>query len=298
MTYIRCVTEAINESCLELIEPVLVATLLPFQRKGVCFGIARGGRFLLADDMGLGKTRQALAVADYFKKDWPLLIVSPATVRDVWHREILDLLPQVNVQNICVVKTKQDIFFDAKIVITSYALLDNENFMKNHFNMVIFDESHNIKNPKAKQTIIATQLGQKAIRVILLTGTPALSRPVEMYSQVSIIDRMFMAAKSFTKRYCDGHNDKFGWNDKGSSNLRELNVILLKNFMIRRTMGEVYMELGVRKRNKVELKGIKISRQQHFLEDYNGAEGKKKVQREILLEWFVETAELKKEAVW
>lgn len=36
---------------------------------------------MIADDMGLGKTIQALAIAHYFKRSWPLLIVTPASVR-------------------------------------------------------------------------------------------------------------------------------------------------------------------------------------------------------------------------
>lgn len=40
----------------------LAAALLPFQREGVRFGLARGGRMLLADEMGVGKTVQAIAL--------------------------------------------------------------------------------------------------------------------------------------------------------------------------------------------------------------------------------------------
>jgi SWI/SNF-related matrix-associated actin-dependent regulator 1 of chromatin subfamily A len=45
------------------------------------FGISKNGRCLLADDMGLGKTIQSLGIAHYYKEDWPLLIVSPSSVR-------------------------------------------------------------------------------------------------------------------------------------------------------------------------------------------------------------------------
>lgn len=45
------------------------------------FGIQRDGRCMIADDMGLGKTFQALAIADYYKEDWPLLIVTTSTMR-------------------------------------------------------------------------------------------------------------------------------------------------------------------------------------------------------------------------
>ena len=48
------------------------------------FAIQRNGRAMLADDMGLGKTVQAIAIATYYCKEWPLLIVCPSSVRLVW----------------------------------------------------------------------------------------------------------------------------------------------------------------------------------------------------------------------
>ena len=47
--------------------PFLEAALLPFQREGVLFGLARGGRCLIADEMGVGKTVQAIALASCYK---------------------------------------------------------------------------------------------------------------------------------------------------------------------------------------------------------------------------------------
>jgi SNF2 family DNA or RNA helicase len=45
----------------------LAAALLPFQREGVRFGLARRGRILLADEMGVGKTMQAIALASCYQ---------------------------------------------------------------------------------------------------------------------------------------------------------------------------------------------------------------------------------------
>ena len=45
----------------------LEAALLPFQREGVLFGLARGGRCLIADEMGVGKTVQAIALASCYQ---------------------------------------------------------------------------------------------------------------------------------------------------------------------------------------------------------------------------------------
>jgi SWI/SNF-related matrix-associated actin-dependent regulator 1 of chromatin subfamily A len=39
------------------------------------------GRCLIADDMGLGKTRQALGIAAYYRKDWPLIVVTPSSLK-------------------------------------------------------------------------------------------------------------------------------------------------------------------------------------------------------------------------
>lgn len=45
------------------------------------FGIDKQGRCLIADEMGLGKTFQALAIASYYRHDWPLLIVTTASMK-------------------------------------------------------------------------------------------------------------------------------------------------------------------------------------------------------------------------
>lgn len=39
---------------------------------------------MIADEMGLGKSIQALAIAQYFSKEWPLLIVCPSSVKCAW----------------------------------------------------------------------------------------------------------------------------------------------------------------------------------------------------------------------
>ena len=51
------------EPAFRALSSTLRAQLLPFQRAGVRYGLARQGRLLLADEMGVGKTVQALALA-------------------------------------------------------------------------------------------------------------------------------------------------------------------------------------------------------------------------------------------
>ena len=47
-------------------------------------------------------------------------------------------------------------------------------------------------------------LSQSATRCLLLSGTPALSRPIELYTQISALDRTFkMSQMTFAIRYCN-----------------------------------------------------------------------------------------------
>jgi hypothetical protein len=56
-------------------------SLYPFQVQGVKFAIERHGRVLIADQMGVGKTVQAIAVADAYRDEGPLLCIVPASMR-------------------------------------------------------------------------------------------------------------------------------------------------------------------------------------------------------------------------
>eukprot|EP00882_Tetradesmus_deserticola_P023136 GHRQ01025174.1.p1 GENE.GHRQ01025174.1~~GHRQ01025174.1.p1 ORF type:complete len:145 (+),score=67.83 GHRQ01025174.1:528-962(+) len=55
--------------------------MMPFQRQGVQFGLRAGGRLLLGDEMGLGKTVQACALAKCYQAEWPVLVVTPSSLR-------------------------------------------------------------------------------------------------------------------------------------------------------------------------------------------------------------------------
>ena len=48
-------------------------------------------------------------------------------------------------------------------------------------------ESHYVKNPKARRTENVVDIVKKAKRKILLTGTPALARPSDLFSQIDAI---------------------------------------------------------------------------------------------------------------
>ena len=58
--------------------------------------------------MGLGKTLQALSIAYYYKKEWPLLIVCSSSMRFPWIEEIEKWLPDVQPQEVNLVQSGTD----------------------------------------------------------------------------------------------------------------------------------------------------------------------------------------------
>ncbi len=46
--------------------------------------------------MGVGKTIQALSIAYIYKTDWPLLIITPSSLRYTWKDEIAKWITTLN----------------------------------------------------------------------------------------------------------------------------------------------------------------------------------------------------------
>uniref|UniRef100_A0A336MKG9 CSON003038 protein n=1 Tax=Culicoides sonorensis TaxID=179676 RepID=A0A336MKG9_CULSO len=286
----------------EYIEPKLAHTLMGFQKEGFYFGVAKQGRVLIADEMGLGKTYQAIALADFYKSDWPLLICTTAAMREQWAAKLRELLPRINPQKIICITSGQDLGVEsANIVITSYSLMESlgATLLEKKFGVLIMDESHTLKNNKAKRTSVAEDLSKVAKRVILLSGTPALSRPKELYSQISMLAPGFASFKEYSTRYCDGKLTTFGWNADGTSNLEELNLLLKKKFMIRRTKDDVEHDLKEKNRESVILDTSLIKTNDPNLSQYADefSKSKGRDREEILLKFYSATAEIKIKAV-
>lgn len=115
------------------------------------------------------------------------------------------------------------------INILSYDLATSkaEELAARQFQVYVLDESHYIKSRTAKRVQSLLPVIGKAKRVILLSGTPTLSRPSELFSQVHLLRRdVFGSFHAFGERYCAGKKERFGWNFDGHSNLDELNIVL------------------------------------------------------------------------
>jgi len=232
-------------------------SLLAFQREGVLFGLSRQGRVLIGDEMGLGKTIQAIAIASAYMTEWPLLVVCPSSMRSVWAHEIVRWLPQlVSPADVNLLHSSKDAIYTCPVTIVSYDLFAKLSYDlgKQGFKVVIADESHYLKNAQAKRTMAIVPVVRQARRAILLTGTPALARPIELFNLLNCLHpALFPSYLDYAKRYCAAHQGPFGLDTAGSSNLEELHLVLQKHAMIRRLKKQVLTQLPPKRRQRIML---------------------------------------------
>ncbi|XP_033086228.1 SWI/SNF-related matrix-associated actin-dependent regulator of chromatin subfamily A-like protein 1 isoform X3 [Trachypithecus francoisi] len=293
-------TPDVPEADLSEVDPKLVSNLMPFQRAGVNFAIAKGGRLLLADDMGLGKTIQAICIAAFYRKEWPLLVVVPSSVRFTWEQAFLRWLPSLSPDCINVVVTGKDRLTAGLINIVSFDLLSKlEKQLKTPFKVVIIDESHFLKNSRTARCRAAMPVLKVAKRVILLSGTPAMSRPAELYTQIIAVKPTFFPQfHAFGLRYCDAKRMPWGWDYSGSSNLGELKLLLEEAVMLRRLKSDVLSQLPAKQRKIVVIAPGRINARTRAALDAAAMEmttkdKTKQQQKDALILFFNRTAEAK-----
>ncbi|XP_035301299.1 DNA annealing helicase and endonuclease ZRANB3 isoform X3 [Cricetulus griseus] len=213
--------------------------------------------------MGLGKTIQAIAVAYFYKEEWPMLIVVPSSLRYPWTEELEKWIPELEPEDINIIMNKTDFgrISTSRVTVLGYGLIttDAETLMNalnsQNFQVVIVDESHYMKSRTAARSKLLLPLVQRARRAILLTGTPALGRPEELFMQIeALFPQKFGTWIEYAKRYCNAHIRYFGkrrqWDCRGASNLGELHQ-LLSDIMIRRLKSEVLSQLPPKVRQRI-----------------------------------------------
>jgi hypothetical protein len=203
-------------------------------------------------------TVQAIGVINA-EKPKTVLVVCPATLKINWRKELERWL--TDPYHIHVLQSTDQFPTLPEIVIMNYDILAK--FQKQirsvDWDVLIADEAHYMKNPKAKRTVALLGKGKevaplKAKRKILLTGTPITNRPIEIFPLISYLwPGVFNNLFHFAKRYCDAVQDGYGWDFTGASNLQELQNMLRANGMIRRLKADVLKELPPKTRQVVAL---------------------------------------------
>ncbi len=245
---------------------------LPYQKVGIFYAV-RQGNALIADEPGLGKTIQAIGTSNAVPEARRILVITPASLKINWQREWqkwctkglrVDRVSGGRPENWPTPTDEQGNAVEPEVVVINFDLVEQHSrkLTETPWDMMIVDEAHALKNEDAKRTkaILGHGNGKNHVpgiptkRTLLLTGTPILNRPAEIWSLAHALDPDYFGDKfAFERRYCDGKKTDYGWNARGSSNLQELQRELRARIMVRRRKSQVLKDLPPKTRQLIEL---------------------------------------------
>ena len=176
---------------------------------------------ILCDDMGLGKTLQAICmlVGDHYQKkkvgvadlELPSLIVCPPTLCLHWQSEMQKFVGKTGVLLPLVyggatsarrAMAAAGEFKRHNVIISSYEVVRNdiEIIKATHWNYVVLDEGHVIKNSRAKTTQAVKQI--KSNHRLILSGTPIQNSVLDLFSLFDYLMPGFLGTeKQFAMKY-------------------------------------------------------------------------------------------------
>lgn len=202
------------------------------------------GKCLMALDMGLGKSIIALSCIQELNQK--ALIVCPASLKYNWVAEIEKFWPEKTPYVCNGQKPPKASLANVDIFICNYEILQ---YWKNYFinkriQIFIADESHFLKEKSAKRTRAALAIADSSKYRILLSGTPIENKPIEIWSQIAMLNKnLFPSWLLFAKKYNGAIKNHYGWQMTRATNTKELNSILTEKCMIRLTKESVLKEL-------------------------------------------------------
>lgn len=237
--------------------------LFAYQLEGAAWlasRLAPGEGAILADEPGLGKSAQAVAAVTAIGA-FPCLLVCPATLKQGWETELGYSIRDLVVRQ---VEHEQGDLPPAHVLVLNYDLLRarESQLLSYRFRCMIMDEAHALKEPvptKNHRAAVATRLATSIRRVALLTGTPMLNVPEELWRLLHIVDpKEWPSFAEFRQHYClapPGEDATTEEQPKDPDAPRIYNVedlrVRLDVAMLRRTKSELLKQLPPKRRVSV-----------------------------------------------
>lgn len=200
--------------------------LFPEQNETLRKMLKLGNSFINGSKIGSGKTLLSLSYA--ILKNYSILVVAPKVVRRVWVDEAEKFYP--NYFNPIIYQKNDDNInsLSNNLVIMNYECFRemSEDIEDGKFDLLILEESHRLKNIKAKITQRTLRNEHKFKEKVLLTGTFTPNKRKEAYTQLNICRR--------------------GYIDQD-----ELNCLTIGSFW-NRVHNDIYVRLQTTKKSKIK----------------------------------------------
>jgi SNF2 family DNA or RNA helicase len=162
------------------------------------------GRAILADEVGLGKTIEAgLIIKEYMVRGLAkrILILVPASLVIQWAKELNQKfgIPAV-------AQKKEYMWRQYDVVIASIDTAKREPHVRHvldqHYDMLIIDEAHKLKNKNTKNYQFIKQIKKKYC--LLLTATPIQNDMDELYNLITLLKPGYLGQTAdFQKNYVE-----------------------------------------------------------------------------------------------
>lgn len=231
--------------------------LYPFQREGVRWLSSRS-QGLLGDEMGLGKTVQALLSVPAAV---PVIVLCPAAVKFNWRAEIAAWRPDLECD---VLQGRASWRFPTpgEVVVLNPDILppvDPASLFAPSGVVLIVDEAHQYKAGKSQRTIRLRNLSAAVLRaggkVWLMTGTPIINRPSELWNvlRCAALEKIAFGSWPNFMRLFGAYQGRFGivWGN-ASAEVPEL----LRRVMLRRERLAVLPDLPAKTRSTLTVNGM------------------------------------------
>jgi len=237
--------------------------LFPHQHRGADFAAARpvAGLFM---GMGTGKTLTSLEAARRVSAD-RIVVVGPPISLPMWKQEATDWL-HLNPDLVSILKTGKQKIGSERVIVVSYAIAAKraeelgEWLAAGHCSVVIFDESHALKNVSAKRTTALIGKGgmtdATCDHIWFLTGTPITRWNDDLYPFFARADKNGMRERCggvnvsrFRSRYTVQQQKQYSkrmrpaWVTISNRNTQELAEWTYGDAAMRVDLDEVYKDM-------------------------------------------------------
>lgn len=173
---------------------------------------------------GYGKTFESIEYCR-LKDLKKILVICPKSVVTQWQDQFKDWWPKVEpyiaiwgegpkrAERIIYVTNYEQLAFRSRKEGRKKILVPTQIWQKCKqwtWDVIICDESHRIKSANAQTTLAVKQL--PSIRRLALTGTPILSHPDDLWSQLNFLDPRLSGGSywAFVEKFCEVEEDHFG----------------------------------------------------------------------------------------
>ena len=168
--------------------------LLPHQQRVIDRLFEKGRKGIIAQhSMGSGKTLTALRALEKYHNDTGKegLFIVPASLQDNVLKEV----------------AKHKIGYSPSVLSYEKAVRELEELQNSKPGMVVFDESHRLRNSDTKRVRGLKTLIDNSDKTLLLTGTAGYNHPSDMLGLVHLLDEKIKSPKSqaeFENKYVKG----------------------------------------------------------------------------------------------